>query len=188
MTGKNTYLECSICILPTLMLIKMLTLICKKYQVTSMTTDGLHNTGVVASSVRKSIGQLFPLTNHYSISVFQDSVIVVVFFPLFLSSMLYRDLLILYYKYNLHLTLLSLEFISRVNFSCELQTSESNFLLNIFTRMFHKHCHNSVSKTQHLFIYLFFQIAFYCHCLCHSLHLLIIHYPKFLSGILAIVS
>ena len=76
MTGKNTYLECCICILPTLMLIKMLTLICKKYQVTSMTTDGLHNTGVVASSVRKSIGQLFPLTNHYNISVFQDSVIV----------------------------------------------------------------------------------------------------------------
>lgn len=89
--------------------------------------------------------------------------------------MLYRDLLILYYKYNLHLTLLNLEFISRVNFSCELQTSESNFLLNIFTRMFHKHCHNSVSKTQHLFIYLFFQIAFYCHCLCHSLHTS--HYP-----------
>lgn len=90
MKGKNTYLECCTHIFPTLTPIERLLLTFVKYQVeSSKTTEGLDYTRVAESSEISQRLKLTPSTNHYNISIFQDSVIV--FFPIFSSSMLFMD-------------------------------------------------------------------------------------------------
>lgn len=173
----RTHIWTVFCIFPTLNLIKRLILTCKEYQVeSSKTTDGLDNTRVVESSVRTAIGQLFPIINHYNISVFQDSVMF--FSPIFIFYILHGS---------------SFPFLQSPSKYYRLQSSTPELTFHANSRLLNQTFYWISSQecsfiTVCLKLSIFFKLFSIAFASATDQVFLIIHYPKFVSVIVAVIS